>query len=133
MELGLALCTKSHFCKKKIIFIFNDLNKILFALLFSYSVQLFSFFDPIMNRRFNSLQITNHHNRQYRLTSMCYNTFENLSYTLGQSKMVDKLPSFVRLWFIVSLENFSLIWRRQHCRWRAANFELCSALMAIEQ
>ena len=28
---------------------------------------------------------------------------------------------------------FSLTWRRHHCRWRAANFDLCSALMAIEQ
>ena len=35
--------------------------------------------------------------------------------------------------FIVPLENFSLIWRRHHCRRRAANFALCSALMAIEQ
>ena len=35
--------------------------------------------------------------------------------------------------FIVPLENFSLIWRRQHCRWRAENFELYSTLMAIEQ
>ena len=25
------------------------------------------------------------------------------------------------------------IWRRHHYRWRAANFDLCSALMAIEQ
>ena len=33
---------------------------------------------------------------------------------------------------IVPLENFSLIWRRYHYRWRAANFDLCSALMAIE-
>ena len=39
----------------------------------------------------------------------------------------------VCLKFIVPLENFSLIWRRHHCRWRAANFDLCSALMAIEQ
>ena len=31
------------------------------------------------------------------------------------------------------LENFSLIWRRHHHQWRAANFDLCSALMAIEQ
>ena len=31
---------------------------------------------------------------------------------------------------IVPLNNFSLIWRRHHCRWRAA--DLCSALMAIE-
>ena len=27
----------------------------------------------------------------------------------------------------------SLIWRRHHCRWRAADFDLWSALMAIEQ
>ena len=40
---------------------------------------------------------------------------------------------FVCLELIVPLENFSLIWRRHHCRLRAANFDLCSALMAIEQ
>ena len=40
---------------------------------------------------------------------------------------------FACLGFIVPLENFSLIWRRHHYRWRAANFDLCSALMAIEQ
>ena len=34
---------------------------------------------------------------------------------------------------IVPLENFSLIWRRHHYRWRAANFDLCSALVTIEQ
>ena len=33
----------------------------------------------------------------------------------------------------VPLENFSLIWRLHHYRWRAAIFNLCSALMAIEQ
>ena len=37
----------------------------------------------------------------------------------------------VCLWFIIPLENFSLIWRRHHCRWRTANVDLCSALMAI--
>ena len=26
-----------------------------------------------------------------------------------------------------------VIWRRHRCRWRAANFEICSSLMAIEQ
>ena len=31
------------------------------------------------------------------------------------------------------LENFSLILRRHHCRWRAANFNLCSSLMVFEQ
>ena len=40
---------------------------------------------------------------------------------------------FVCLGFIVPLENFSLIWRRHHCWWRAANFDLCSTLMANEQ
>ena len=34
--------------------------------------------------------------------------------------------------FFIPLEKFSnlLIWRRHHCRWWAANFDLCSALMA---
>ena len=39
---------------------------------------------------------------------------------------------FIGLEFIVPLEHFSLMWRRHHCWWRAANFDLCSALMAIE-
>ena len=40
---------------------------------------------------------------------------------------------FVCLCF-VPVENFSLlIWRCHHCRWRGANFDLCSALMPIEQ
>ena len=39
----------------------------------------------------------------------------------------------VCLGFFVPLENLSLIWRRHHCRWRAANFDLCSAHMVIEQ
>ena len=40
---------------------------------------------------------------------------------------------FVCLGFFVPPGNFSLLWRRHHCRWRAANFELCPALVAIEQ
>ena len=40
---------------------------------------------------------------------------------------------FVYLGFFVPLENFSLIWRRHHCYWKAENFYLCSALMAIKQ
>ena len=40
---------------------------------------------------------------------------------------------FVCLGVFVSLENFPLIRRRYLYRWRAANFDLCSALMAIEQ
>ena len=35
--------------------------------------------------------------------------------------------------FFVLLEKFSLIWRRHHYLWRALNFDLCSALMAIDQ
>ena len=35
------------------------------------------------------------------------------------------------LGFIGQHENFSLIWRRHHYRWRASKFELCSTLMAI--
>ena len=40
---------------------------------------------------------------------------------------------FVCLGFFVPLENFSLIWRHQHCRWSAANFDLGTALIAIEK
>ena len=39
---------------------------------------------------------------------------------------------FVCLGFFISLENFSLIWRRHHCRSMSANIDLCSALMAIK-
>ena len=37
------------------------------------------------------------------------------------------------LGFFIPLENFSLVWRRHHYLWKAANFDLCSALMATEQ
>ena len=40
---------------------------------------------------------------------------------------------FICLGYFVPLENFSYIWRLHHCRWRAANFDLCPALMVIEQ
>ena len=33
----------------------------------------------------------------------------------------------------VPLEKFSLFWRHHHCRWRIAHYDLCSALLAIEQ
>ena len=38
----------------------------------------------------------------------------------------------VYLKFIVPLENFSLIWRRHHCRWRAANFDFDSWPLSSE-
>ena len=41
-------------------------------------------------------------------------------------------PFFVCFFVWVQIKNFSLIWRRHHYRWRAANFDLYSALMAIE-
>ena len=40
---------------------------------------------------------------------------------------------FVCIGFFVPLENVWLIWRRDHYHWRATNFDLCSALIAIEQ
>ena len=40
---------------------------------------------------------------------------------------------FVSLGFIVPLENFWLIWRRQHYRWKGAKFGVCLALIAIDQ
>ena len=43
------------------------------------------------------------------------------------------LLNFVCLCFYVQLENFLLIWRRHHYRWRASNFDIYSALVAIEQ
>ena len=46
-----------------------------------------------------------------------------------QDKVYQHAYSFVCLGFFVPLESFSLIRRR----WRAANFDLCSALMVTEQ
>jgi hypothetical protein len=45
--------------------------------------------------------------------------------------MIDWLINY--LLFYVPLKNFSLIWRRHHCQWRAANLGLCSVLRAFEQ
>ena len=39
---------------------------------------------------------------------------------------------FVYLW-LFPLQNFAVIWRRHHYHRRAANFDLCSALVTIEQ
>ena len=40
---------------------------------------------------------------------------------------------FIYLGFFVPVENFSLIWRRHHYRWRSANVDVYSVFMAIEQ
>ena len=55
------------------------------------------------------------------------------SYQLCHHRGLFPLILFVCLGFFVPLENFSLILRRHHYRRRAANFDLCSALMTIEQ
>ena len=47
------------------------------------------------------------------------------------SPYFNKKRYFFGKWF-VPLENFSLIWRRHHDRWRAVSFDLCSAPIAIE-
>ena len=47
--------------------------------------------------------------------------------------VLSKVFLFVCVEFIVPLENVSLIWRCHHCRWWAANYDLRSALMGIEQ
>ena len=52
---------------------------------------------------------------------------DNLSALISPSNM------FVCLGFFIPLEDFSLIWRRHHYRWKAADFDICSALMAVEQ
>jgi hypothetical protein len=39
----------------------------------------------------------------------------------------------IDLRFYVPLKNFSLTWRRHHCRWRVQNLGLCSALRAFKQ
>ena len=53
--------------------------------------------------------------------SVCFDRFLQ---SLSQKKFVC---------FIVPLENFSLIWRWHHYWRRVENFDLCSALTAIEQ
>ena len=35
--------------------------------------------------------------------------------------------------FLIPLEIFYFIWKRHHCRWRTAKFDLCSAFLAIKQ
>ena len=50
-----------------------------------------------------------------------------------QYKVLIKNILIVCLGFLIPLENFLLIWKCHHCRWRTANFDMCSALMATEQ
>ena len=61
--------------------------------------------------------------------------FTLLIYRINDINLVNMqdIYVFVCLGFFVPLENFSLVWRRQHYQRRAANFDLCSAHMTIEQ
>ena len=52
---------------------------------------------------------------------------------IAKTGRVIPLIVFVCLEFVVPLQNFPFIWRCHHCQWKTANFDLCSALMAIEQ
>ena len=45
---------------------------------------------------------------------------------------MSQVNNLCSLLFLFRLRDFSLIWRHRHCRWRAANFDLCSAPMTIE-
>ena len=57
---------------------------------------------------------------------MIYDPFDRLTHCIKHF--------FVCLGFFVLLEKFSFIWTpRHHCRWRAANFDLCSVLITIKQ
>ena len=50
------------------------------------------------------------------------------------SLLLDLFYLFVCMFGIfVPLENLSLMWRRHHYRWKAANFDLCSIFMATER
>ena len=87
-------------------------------------------------------------NERYNLTESCIFRKELLRWSLIRSTSLDWLiivnlhpvrQYFTDLLFdslfvcfFVPIETFSLIWWRHHCRCRAA-FDVCSALMAIEQ
>ena len=60
-------------------------------------------------------------------------TKKNTAYTALKTKSRNFYDLFVCFFDFYRLENFSLIWRRHHYRWRATNFDLSLAVMAIEQ
>ena len=109
--LNIALC----FLKRK----FSD---------FFNAILLFRYYLPLKNGVILHLEVYPIHLR------MLWAKF-------GWNWLSDSFYNFASIfifWFacvevFVPLENFSLIWRRHHCRWRAANFDLCSALVVIEQ
>jgi hypothetical protein len=57
----------------------------------------------------------------------------NSSKTLGGWGLMKLVRLIDYLGFYVPLKNFSLIWRRHHCRWRAAKFRPMLGAQAFEQ
>ena len=58
---------------------------------------------------------------------------ESLEGTFTMTVSHTIIQKFVCLKFIFPIENVSLVWRRHYYRSRAANSDLCSALMVIAQ
>ena len=66
-------------------------------------------------------------------TSKSWFNFCSISNTLYDDCWSLFVCLFVCFGFIVPLDNFPLIRRRHHCRWKAANFDLWSAFIAFDQ
>ena len=73
---------------------------------------------------------------------LCYNFFQICSvcwlnwiieFCIFYRKLLRRNVYLLVFFFFLVPLNFSFIWRRHHSRWRAANIDHCSALMAIEQ
>ena len=64
---------------------------------------------------------------------VCF-SFQFIWWSLRKSFILVNIHLFVSLFRVFRpTREFLLIWRRDHCRWRAKKFDLCFALMAIEQ
>ena len=68
-----------------------------------------------------------------RSSMVCFIIITLRHYRGSAIEYILHLCYIVCLEFIVPLENFSYILRCHHFWWRAANFDQCSALMAIEK
>ena len=87
------------------------------------------------NSLFDMIKISMH-SKSYKIRLMCTkkaNTRCDQIQIVEHFLFYNLFCLFVCLVFIVPLENSSLMWRRHHYWWRFANFDLCSALLVIEQ
>ena len=100
--------------------------------------------EPYATRGFNDIVRTCKHvgSESYwslagRLWSLCCGCASVIVYTGCKSSHVYFIRLFVCLLFcfgyFVSFKNCSLTWRHYNSRWRATNFDLYSAIMAIKQ